>query len=165
MTLIRQLRSGHQILIDASDLYHFERYPWTCVRGELEKSKKQYALCSTKQQQKRVTLYLHRLITGADGSDIVDHINGNSLDNRRENLRIVSASINCANRQYEPGVSGYRGVHPSAKPGRWRARIKSGGPLRTLGTFASPEEAALAYNHAALKAFGPLAIINQISEN
>jgi hypothetical protein len=165
MTRICQLRSGYQILIDSEDLHHFERYAWTSVSGDLKKRQKRYAMCTTTSGGKPVTLYLHRQIVGAQAGELVDHINGDSLDNRRSNLRIASASLNGANRHYESGVSGYRGVYPAAKPGRWRARIKCGGPLQTLGTFSSPEEAALAYNLAALKAFGPLAIVNQISEN
>ena len=85
---------------------------------------------------------LHRWVMGAvlrDGK-IVDHINGNRLDNRKVNLRFVTASESSSNTSVA-ARSGYRGVYPT-RQGKWQARVKFGGHLRTLGTFTDIREAA-----------------------
>lgn len=88
----------------------------------------------------RVTL-VHRWVMGAQHRDgkIVDHINGNRLDCRKVNLRIVTASESSSNVKGR-ARSGYRGVYPNKD--RWMARGKFGGHLIHLGTYDTPEEAA-----------------------
>jgi hypothetical protein len=92
---------------------------------------------------KRVTL-LHRWILGLDPGDrrIGDHINGNPLDNRRANLRAVTAGGSSQNVGGH-GQSGYRGVYPT-RNGRWEAKVKVRGKSHYLGTFDSRETAAVA---------------------
>lgn len=101
--------------------------------------------------------YLHRLIIGAMPGQIVDHVNGNSLDNRRANLRLCDRSGNAASRALATGPSGYRGVYRDRR--RWRAMIHSGAK-KSLGTFDTAISAALAYDAAARVAFGEFAIVN-----
>lgn len=85
---------------------------------------------------------LHRWILGLQVGDkrIGDHVNGDTLDNRRANLRAVSSR---GSSQNVPGFgrSGYRGVYPMR--GKWQAKIKVEGISYCLGTFATKEEAAL----------------------
>jgi hypothetical protein len=87
----------------------------------------------------RVTL-VHRWVMGAQHRDgkIVDHINGNRLDCRKVNLRIVTASESSSNVRGRAS-SGYRGVYPMR--GKWQARGKFRGQVTHLGTYVSPEEA------------------------
>ena len=88
----------------------------------------------------------------------VDHINGNKLDNRLENLRLANLSENQLNHSQTKGKSKYRGVIWAGKQkslinaGKpWAARLKpTGKPRIYLGSFATEEEAALAYNNAVL---------------
>jgi hypothetical protein len=88
----------------------------------------------------RVTL-LHRWILGLTVRDgfIGDHINGNPLDNRRSNLRIVHASGSSQNVSGR-GKSPFRGVYPTGT--RWEAKVKFKGVLHYLGTFQTEEQAA-----------------------
>jgi hypothetical protein len=88
----------------------------------------------------RVTL-VHRWVMGARHRDgkIIDHINGNRLDCRKVNLRIVTASESSSNVKAR-SRSGYRGVHPMRS--KWQARGKLGGQEFHLGTYSTPEEAA-----------------------
>lgn len=91
--------------------------------------------------QKTVTL-VHRWVLGLQRGDrrIGDHINGNKLDNRRSNLRIVDASGSSQNVSGR-GRSRFRGVYPT-RSGRWQARVKFQGMVHYLGNYATEEEAA-----------------------
>lgn len=89
---------------------------------------------------------LHRLVAGAAKGQIVDHINGDKLDNRCENLRIVSQQINIVNRgKQSNNTSGYRGVQYRKDRHKWMAIIGQGGKYRRLGLFNTPEEASVVY--------------------
>lgn len=108
------------------------------------------------------TVYMHRFIVGADEDVEVDHRNGNGLDNRRSNLRVASHQQNLANQRHQTGVSSrFRGVS-RYRGGRWQASIKIDGKSRYVGHFDTEEEAALAWNAAALAAWGEFARLNQI---
>lgn len=88
------------------------------------------------------SVLLHRWIMGCKVRDgrIVDHINRDRLDNRRDNLRIVSPSESSSNVTGR-AVSGFRGVYPQ-RSGRWQAKAKYKGVVYYLGTYDTPEEAA-----------------------
>lgn len=92
-------------------------------------------------EAKTVTL-VHRWVLGLCKGDrrIGDHINGNKLDNRRSNLRIVDASGSSQNVSGR-GRSPFRGVYPT-RQGRWQAKVKWRGEVYYLGTFTTEEEAA-----------------------
>jgi len=87
-------------------------------------------------------VYLHRFILGASPM-LVDHLNGDGLDNRRENLRFVNNSQNQRNRRgAERGSqSGIRGVHWHSQRSTWVAQIRVNGRKIHLGTFATKEAA------------------------
>ena len=80
----------------------------------------------------------------------VDHINGNQLDDRIENLRLATKGQNCYNRgRRSDNISGYKGVSWSNKQGRWRARITVGTICKHIGYFGTKEQAHEAYCKAA----------------
>lgn len=84
---------------------------------------------------------LHRELLGLTTRDgkIGDHINGDKLDNRRANLRVVTPSMSSANVRHR-AASGYRGVYPNKK--RWAAAARQNGKKLHLGTYDTPEQAA-----------------------
>jgi hypothetical protein len=103
-------------------------------------------------------VYLHRLIAGAGPGQHVDHVNRNTLDNRRGNLRICSASQNQANRGLpRTNTSGAKGVHWVPQNSCWRAQITVNGRKINLGRFQSLAEAQRAYDEAARRHFGDFA--------
>ena len=105
---------------------------------------------------------MSRIIMSCQKGLQVDHINMNTLDNRKENLRICTSSLNCVNRPpTTKGLSGYRGVTKHINKW-WRARIEIGGKKLHLGLFRNPKDAAHAYNQAAKKYFGEFARINPL---
>lgn len=107
---------------------------------------------------KRGLVYLHRWLLNAPIGVEIDHINRNSLDNRRSNLRMASRSQNCANRPAATGT--FKGVTWHKDAQRWVAQIAVEGKNRHIGCFLTEEEAALAYDVAALDAFGEFAWLN-----
>ena len=108
-------------------------------------------------------VYLHRLIMGFPKNKIVDHINGNKLDNRKSNLRICTQRQNAWNSiKKELGVSSkYKGVHFYKRTGKWQSSIQAGKRLH-LGFFDTEKEAAKAYDFMAKKLRGEYANTNGI---
>lgn len=106
-------------------------------------------------------VYMHRLIVGASTGVIVDHKNHNKLDNRRENLRLTTQVGNTQNKQISKNnQSGYKGVHWHKKNEVWRAQIKVGSKIVSLGCFDDLQTAARAYDAAAIEHFGEFAFLN-----
>lgn len=100
----------------------------------------------------KCTVLLHRFIMHRDSylqpaaSKKVDHINGNGLDCRKENLRIVGASKNAFNstNAWAHNTSGRKGVYWSAQKHKWHAEITVFGKKLSLGFYDSFAEAVLA---------------------
>lgn len=111
---------------------------------------------------------LHRFLMKAKKGQIVDHINRNKLDNRKENLRFVTQSQNMVNRDFTiKNTSGYKGVtylktksHKNRHK-KWTASIKYNYKKYTK-YFFTKEEAAKGYNELAIKYFGTFAKLNKI---
>lgn len=89
---------------------------------------------------------LHRVVLGLEAGDarVVDHKNGDRLDNRRANLRVVSGAQNAHNLAGLPRTSRYRGVSFDHRRGLWRATAQVSGRKHQIGRFATEEEAARA---------------------
>lgn len=105
---------------------------------------------------------MHRLILGLPFGDRRhgDHIDGNGLNNRRSNLRIVTRRQNAMNRRGDDGSSSqYKGVY-LYKNGSWQSYIYAKGKRHHLGYFAEEVDAALAHDEAALQLHGPYAKFN-----
>ena len=120
-------------------------------------SKKYYAMNGSRD------ISIHRVVINAPKGMQVDHINGDPLDNRKENLRICTRSENCRNRKVRSNSrSGYKGVEIKSS-GRFQAYI--GNPNMKsrhikLGTYDTPEEAARAYDKKAIQLHGEFANLN-----
>ncbi len=108
----------------------------------------------------RTTLRMHVLIAGFLGAD---HANGYGLDNRRCNLREATRTENAANRGKgkKSGTSRFKGVSWNSRCRRWQAQIGANGHRIHLGWFTAEEEAARAYDVAALEHFGEFAVTNR----
>ena len=91
---------------------------------------------------------------------VIDHINGNGLDNRRANLRLATVAQNAWNSKKRKSRSGYKGVCYDKAKRRWRAAIVHHGRRIHLGYFKEKLEAAKAYDTAAIKYFGQFAHTN-----
>lgn len=143
------LTRGQVALVDAADFDRLARYRWQAIET---KPGLWYA-------QRADGLYMHRMIMGLDVT-LVDHRNGNGLDNRRANLRLATVSLNnCNARKRATARAPFKGV--DWHRGAWRVRITPpGGRQLSLGHFVDVLEAALVYDAAARRLFGPFARVN-----
>lgn len=152
-----ELTGGVKCLVDDADFDKVRRWKWQAKQSR----NTQYAVRSGWSGGEKIFVMMHCFILGVGPSVIVDHRNGNGLDNRRENLRVATNQQNCFNRRPLPGTSSrFKGVDFYKRNGKWRARIKRDGRLRHLGTFDSEEEAARRYDQEARILFGEFARTN-----
>lgn len=150
------LQGGGQAIVDAADYAALSQYTWFKLSD--------YAYRAGNGK----LIAMHREIMPLpDGDDRhVDHINRNGLDNRRQNLRLATHQQNSWNCGVSAAnSSGYKGVFPEKKTGRWRACIRVSGRREYLGTYATKEEAARAYDGAARHYFGEFAFLNFPNES
>lgn len=105
---------------------------------------------------------MHRLILQAPKELQVDHIDGDKQNNQRSNLRLATGYDNQRNRpKPKANKSGYKGVHKIGH-NKWRAQIRNGTRILSLGSYPSPEAAAIAYDKAAKKIHGAFALTNEL---
>jgi hypothetical protein len=112
----------------------------------------QYVYTFQKVNGKRKMIYLHRMIADCGLSPFIDHINGNTLDNRRSNLRASTNRQNQWNQKRVRGIIPFKGV--TFENGGYRSRIRVNGKKKSLGIFKTAIEASNAYNKASLELHG-----------
>lgn len=113
-----------------------------------------------KHENREGTPTMHRMLLGYPPGHI-DHINRNILDNRRCNLRLCSHAQNQHNvPRRSDNKSGFKGVSRHNPTSKWQAEIQVFGKQIYLGLFGSKEDAARAYDAAALKYHGEFARTN-----
>ena len=105
---------------------------------------------------------MHRMIMGATPGQFVDHINGDTFDNRRCNLRFCDHRQNGHNKRRTTNRLGVKGVCLHKKTGKYAAYIRVNGKTKHLGLFVTCREAAMKYDAAAVAHFGRYAATNQI---
>lgn len=142
------LSRGQRAIIDPEDYGALSAFKWYAV-PQGGRSQKFYARRSVGDGQ----LLMHRVLLDAPAGMVVDHRNGNGLDNRRENLRLCTQAQNAQNRTDHIRPTWY-GVRP-VRAG-WVAEFKGA----RLGLFSTPSEAGAAYDDAARKAYGEFARLN-----
>lgn len=148
------LTQGKVALVDAADCDYLMQWKWCAVNNR----NLWYAERQVRVEGKKTHIRMHALLLGQKG---VDHINHDSLDNRRANLRIVTHQQNTFNQRAARGSSSvFKGVGWHKASGQWRARIVPGGKEHHLGFFDDELKAATAYDDAARKLFGPFAHLN-----
>lgn len=139
--------------IDISDLDKVKDTKWTL-------SKTGYVV--GKPSGSKNVIKMHRyILSGIDSGKIIDHIDRNPLNNRRENLRICTQLDNAKNLSVgKNNRYGFKGIRPVNN--KWAARIMVNRKEINLGRFKTKEEAALAYNKGALKYHGDFASLNVV---
>jgi hypothetical protein len=158
------LTKGHSVIVD-DDV--FEWVGW--IQWRFDGSR--YAVCNISKNMRprfrRSRMFMHNLVIGEPPIGmVVDHIDGNGLDCRRENLRVIPEEKNAQNRGADcRNKSGFKGASPFYSQGefkKWRACIRVDNKLMHLGLFDDVREAAECYNRAAKVYHGEYARLNQL---
>jgi hypothetical protein len=146
------LTKGKFAIVDVEDYERLSQYKWHAVKT----GDRFYAYRSKNKR----SLSMHRVIMNAPKGMVVDHIDGNGLNNRRSNLRVCTVSQNHQNRRWTGGVSRYKGVCFLKKVNKWKAEITFNGRRIHIGCFADEISAAKAYDKKAAELFGEFAYLN-----
>tara|TARA_R110000796_G_scaffold9452_10_gene32215 strand:- start:872 stop:1411 length:540 start_codon:yes stop_codon:yes gene_type:complete len=139
------LTQGFCAVIDADDLGKVEGYCWHVF---IDKSNIYARRTAHLDDGTKKTIQMHREIFGCDEVPVVDHRDGNGLNNIRANLRACTQVQNARNlKKYKSNSTGFRGVQPHGK-GKFRAQIRNNKKLVHLGIFETAELASQAYETA-----------------
>lgn len=143
---------GKYALVDNEDFDFLDQY-WWCL------NKKEDGRFYVVSKINGKMIKMHRLILNAKKNQILDHKNGDGLDNRRENLRFCTQSENCLNKKRSKNkIVPFKGVHPSGSSiNPWLATIIYKGKRNYLGCFPTPELAHNAYKNKAKELAGEFA--------
>lgn len=162
-------KNGYEFEIDEEDIAIAKKpgwYGWTqkhrYANGEYGHIN-QYIIRNTYINGKRTVERLHRSILNAPLGADVDHINGKGLDCRKNNLRLCTRLQNSMNSiKHRHSSSKYKGVTWRKIGKCWEARIKTNGKQKCLGYFNEENQAAIAYNKAAIEYFGEFSKLNEV---
>ena len=151
-----KLTQGKVAIVDDEDYEYLNQWKWYLCKGYITRNIRL-------EDGRQGKIYMHRLIVDTPVGMYTDHINGNRLDNRKGNLRICSKSQNGMNRGGQKNnTTGYKGVFINkARNNHIFSQIRANNILIYLGTFRTLENAARAYNKAALKYHGEFAQLNE----
>lgn len=153
------LTRGKVAVVDDEDYDRIAQHKWYAEPI----GRRWYACRRIERGGIRRKVYMHREVVGAEPGTDTDHRDHDGLNNRRGNLRSCTRSQNCANIPNKAGRSRFKGVQWITRKSSWQARIRVDWHSRFLGWFETEEEAALAYNAAALAAWGEFAKLNEVS--
>src|SRR3990167_558613 len=149
------LTQGKFALVDDIDFKYLNQFKWCCYK---DRSGGWYV----QRRNGKTTMYMNRSINNARKGVVVDHKNGNGLDNQRENSRICTIAENVRNRRglNKNNKSGFRGVCWSKSHKSWQVEIRLNKKAIWLGRFKSLIKASKKYDEAAIKYFGEFSSLN-----
>ena len=153
-----KLTQGKMTLVDDEDFERVNQFKWFAHWNGYN----WYASRNIKHNTKRTTISLHREILKIQKKEMIDHRNGNSLDNRKSNLRFATRNQNMHNRKnpQKNNKLGIKGVSWLKKAGKFHAQIKVANKNIHLGLFNVLGDADSAYRKAEEKYFGEFARCN-----
>jgi len=138
-----ELTHGQIALVSEEDYDNLSKYNWYAVKNK-----------NTYYAYRGKNIAMHREITNCPSGCVVDHKDGNGLNNSRDNLRVCSVAENNRNNTTSKNKNGYKGIYANGKG--WA--VKLGG--KYIGQFKTQELAAKAYDEAAKKEYGDFASLN-----
>lgn len=152
---------GEKALVDDQDFDVLNLYSWRLSHGYVVRSEG-----NTRKKGSYKTFYMHRVIMKPNNGQIIDHINMNTLDNRRENLRFCTKTENGRNSAVRKNnILGTKGIYYDLSRRKYRTSISVNKKQIFIGRFNTVEEAIIAYKSAVTMYFKDFAQLNLIKEN
>lgn len=152
------LSQGTVSVVDASDYEWLNQWKWSLAIRKSERQTRYYAFRNVRTNVGSTVLYMHRALLNAPRGVLIDHRDGNGLNNQHYNLRLCNKTQNAANSKKQPGrTSRHKGVCWNKVVGKWAAYIKCGDKHLCLGFFDSEDFSAITYANEASKMFGEFA--------
>ena len=147
------IHGDRRVLLDDEDYERVKDMKWSAIFT----GRRAYIVTSgLNEKGRRTTIYLHRLLMNPAPGECVDHINGDTFDNRRSNLRLATYAENARNcKVYKNNTSGFKGVRQSGN--RWGVEVQFMNVKLHASGFQSAEEAAHFYDLIASRLFGEYA--------
>lgn len=161
------LTQGRYALVDDVDFEELNQYRWHFVKTKTGGGYASRWICQyTPGNRKKIGVRMHNEVLPPPDGKRVDHANRNGLDNQRHNLRLADHSQQMANRRTWKRKR-FKGVYSvtNKRSVKWVAQIRVRGALLILGRHQTEEDAAIAYNAAAVKHFGEFAVLNEVSND
>lgn len=150
------LSNGMVAIVDDQDYEKLNRWTWRYQAG----SNTGYAIRTEVVNGTKTTIRMHRLVMGAPFGVLVDHRDGNGLNNQRDNLRLCGALGNARNTAAKGGSSRYKGVSWSKATRAWKVLICANRIKLYFGVFADEEFAARVHDAAVARYHGEYARLN-----
>jgi len=155
-----KLTQNQYTLVDDEDYNKLNQWKW-CALYQPSVDDFYAVRHSPLKNGKRITIYMHRLISNAPRDKQVDHISHATLDNRKQNLRICTQAQNQHNTKLRKNTSSkYKGVSWCKINKKWLTQIRINTRGVYLGSFKSEIQAARAYDRKARELFGEFALLN-----
>lgn len=147
--------SGHFAIVDDEDFEMLSKHRWCLSAGRY---------FHTYNPKTKKNILMHRVIMGDDNSMKVDHINHNTTDNRKSNLRLCTGAQNSRNKlkTSNPKTSKYNGVHFDKSRNKWKVDISLNNKYFLCKRFNTEKEADIFYNAKAKEIYGEFAHLNKI---
>jgi len=160
MSRVIPLTRGLKTIVDDEDYEMLSAFSWSAYRymaGQV------YAVRSVTIDGLQKKVGMHRVLLLPAPDQLVDHVNGDTLDNRRSNIRLCSRYENRLNSKVDRrSETGVKGVTRRSRNGKFRAHIGANGKRIWLGSFDSIEEAMDARNTAAMELHGEFARLSSL---
>lgn len=155
-----QLTQGKVALVDDEDFDYLNQFKWHASKL----SGKFYAQRHAKlSNPNNIKILMHRDVMKPKKGFVIDHVDGNTLNNQKNNLRICTHAENMRNSKIPiNNTSGFKGVYWNKENEKWTAFIRFNNKRFHLGLFFELKDAAKAYNEGAIKYFGKFANLNKI---
>lgn len=154
--------NGYKVIVDDEDVQRVQEKKWYLNKMMAKTSGRYYFYHDEKNNKIRHAMLLHRFIMNCKKGDgtVIDHINGDTLDCRKENLRFCTMKQNMQNSRGIGSVSGYKGVHWLPQVKKWQVRLRLDGTTHYFGMYNNPIDGAKIYDIAALHYFKEFARTN-----
>lgn len=147
---------GKYAIVDDDDFDVLNKKKWFC-------DYLYYVERTDRIDGKKFHTKMHRVVNKTPDKMMTDHVNGNPLDNRKENLRTCTQHQNLFNRTSLKSISGFKGVSKAnSSKNMWRASIGFNGSNLHIGNYPTKHDAAEAYNKRAMELFGEFASLNSV---